>query len=68
LPKAISLVEELMADHYFRFDVEEISLIPKSGGIFEVTVDDKLIYSKKQTGEFPETEEIVGKIRDILGK
>lgn len=28
-------------------------MIPSSGGVFEVTVDGLLIYSKKATGEFP---------------
>jgi selT/selW/selH-like putative selenoprotein len=29
-----------------------------SGGVFEVTVDGKLIYSKKETGQFPRYGEI----------
>lgn len=28
-------------------------MIPSSGGVFEIVVDEKLIYSKKETGEFP---------------
>jgi selenoprotein W-related protein len=30
-----------------------VKLIPSGGGVFEIVVDDKLIYSKKATGEFP---------------
>ena len=33
-------------------------LIEGAGGVFEVTVDGKLIYSKKATGRFPEHDEI----------
>jgi selT/selW/selH-like putative selenoprotein len=33
-------------------------LIEGSGGVFEVTVDHKLIYSKRATGRFPEHDEI----------
>jgi len=33
-----------------------------SGGQFEVTLDGNLIFSKKQLGRFPETEEILSKI------
>ncbi len=33
-------------------------LIDGSGGVFEVKVDGKLIYSKKATGRFPENDEV----------
>jgi selenoprotein W-related protein len=35
-----------------------ITLIPSSGGVFEVTYRDDLIYSKKAEGRFPEHREI----------
>jgi selenoprotein W-related protein len=38
-------------------------LIKGSGGIFDVKVDDRLIYSKKQTGRFPDNEEICAMLR-----
>jgi selenoprotein W-related protein len=34
----------------------EILLIPSSGGVFEVTVGDELVYSKKATGRHAEYE------------
>lgn len=33
-------------------------LIEGSGGIFDVKVDGKLVYSKRATGHFPEHDEI----------
>ncbi len=33
-------------------------LIPSSGGVFEVTVGGKLVFSKKRQGRFPTDEEI----------
>ena len=33
-------------------------LIKGAGGVFEVTVDGELVYSKKATGRFPEHDEI----------
>jgi selenoprotein W-related protein len=36
-----------------------MELIKSSGGVFEVTVDDKLVYSKKKTGEFPDEQQLV---------
>ena len=35
-----------------------LKLIPSAGGVFEVIVDGELIYSKKQTGEFPDFDAI----------
>ena len=35
-----------------------VELIEGSGGVFEVVKDGQLIFSKKQTGRFPEPEEI----------
>jgi selenoprotein W-related protein len=37
----------------------DVELIASGGGVFEVEVDGDLIYSKKQTGEFPEEDDIV---------
>lgn len=54
-----------MDDTNFRYDIDEIKLLPKGGGIFEVTVNDKLIYSKKETGRFPEKNEIVALIKEM---
>jgi len=36
----------------------EVELVKSSGGAFEITVDGKLRYSKKQTGRFPTDAEI----------
>jgi selT/selW/selH-like putative selenoprotein len=37
-------------------------LIPSSGGVFEITVDGSLIFSKKSLGRFPEEDEIFSQI------
>jgi selenoprotein W-related protein len=36
-----------------------VDLIGSSGGVFEVVVDEKQIFSKKKLGRFPEIGEIV---------
>lgn len=41
----------------------ESKLIEGSGGIFDVTVDGKLVFSKQKEGRFPEHEEILSKLR-----
>jgi selenoprotein W-related protein len=42
--------------------ISEMTLIPSGGGVFEVTKNGKLIFSKKQLNRFPDLEEIVGLI------
>ena len=39
-------------------------LLPGGKGIFDVVVDGELIYSKYETGRFPEDEEVLSKIRE----
>ena len=39
-------------------NIEAITLIPSSGGRFEVTVDGELVFSKLKEKRFPEYEEI----------
>jgi selT/selW/selH-like putative selenoprotein len=38
----------------------QVSLKRSGGGVFEITVDGRLAYSKKATGEFPSDEEVLG--------
>jgi len=54
--KAIKLAEDLLKN--YTNDIGQLSVIPSSGGIFEVTVNDTLAFSKKETGRFPEVLEI----------
>ena len=37
----------------------EVELVPGVGGVFEITVDGRLKFSKKQTGRFPTDEEVI---------
>jgi selenoprotein W-related protein len=39
--------------------IEAMELQPASGGCFELTVDGELVYSKLDTGEFPDEDEMV---------
>lgn len=50
----------------FEQAVSEWTLIPSGGGRFEVTVDGELVYSKAQTGRFPEPHEIQEAIKARL--
>lgn len=43
----------------FKDRVEEFTLVPAGGGKFELFKDGQEIYSKKETGEFPDEREMV---------
>ena len=45
--------------------IASLELIPSSGGVFEVTANEKLVYSKRATGEFPEPEAVLQSIRGL---
>ena len=59
MPKAASLAEELRQS----VDVEA-QLVAGGGGVFDVFVDGNLVYSKAQTGRFPDP----GEVTQILGQ
>jgi selenoprotein W-related protein len=42
--------------------LQGFELQPSSGGCFEVSADGQLVYSKLQTGRFPDEQEIVAAI------
>jgi selenoprotein W-related protein len=49
----------------FDHSLSELVLIPSSGGVFEVTVGDELVYSKKNTGRHADFEEVLTRVRDL---
>jgi selenoprotein W-related protein len=42
-------------------------LVKGSGGIFDVVADGKKVFSKHETGRFPEPDEIVAMLREPTG-
>ncbi len=50
------MAEELL--EYFRKDLSQLTLVPSSGGRFEVSLDGRLIFSKLKEGRFPEFVEL----------
>jgi selenoprotein W-related protein len=58
------LAQELLMT--FADDLGEVALIPGTGGIFEIRLDGKLLFSRKSAGRFPESREIKQLVRDII--
>jgi len=40
-------------------NIESLELLPSGGGAFEVTLNNKVIFSKHQEGRFPEHDEVL---------
>jgi len=47
----------------FEHDLDDLVLIPSRGGVFEVTLNDELVFSKKQAGRHAEYDDILKEIR-----
>ena len=56
------MAQELLST--FEMEIGGISLIPGTGGIFEVRVNGTTIWSRKQRGRFPDITELKRLIRD----
>jgi selenoprotein W-related protein len=50
------LTDEIL--HEFEQDIREWTMIPSRGGVFEVTIDGELAFSKKQLDRHAEPDEI----------
>ena len=45
--------------------ISSLELVPSSGAMFEVTANDKLVHSKRATGEFPDTDAVLQTLRSL---
>ena len=64
LLRAAWLAQELLQT--FGDDLEEVSLLPRTGGMFEIRVGDSLIWERKRDGGFPGPKEIKQRLRDVI--
>jgi selenoprotein W-related protein len=52
----------------YKQQIRDLKLIPASGGAFELTVNGKLVYSKLQTGKFPDEQWAVDAVAPFTKK
>ena len=45
-------------------EIWEVALLPGAGGIFEVRLDEELVWSRAARGRFPEMKELKQLVRD----
>lgn len=58
------LAQELLMT--FEGDLQRVSLMPGSGGIFEIRLNGELLFSRKDAQRFPEAKEIKQLVRDKI--
>lgn len=64
LLRAAWLAQELLTT--FDTDLNTVSLMPGTGGEFEVRLNGAIIFSRKAAGRFPESKELKQLIRDVI--
>ena len=62
--RAAWLAQELLVT--FETDISQVALVPSSGGIFQVRLNDHLLFDRKTQSRFPETKEIKQLIRNQI--
>ena len=53
--------------HMFEHHIDDITIIPSKGGVFEVIVGDQLVFSKKELGRHATIDEVLESVDAILG-
>jgi len=64
LLRAAWMAQELLTT--FDQEISELTLKPGTGGIFEVSANDELVWSRKAEGKFPEITELKQRVRDCI--
>lgn len=58
------MAQELLTT--FAAELGEVALVPGGSGIFEVWLNNELIWSRKEQGRFPELKELKQRVRDRI--
>jgi selenoprotein W-related protein len=64
LLRAAWMAQELLTT--FTTELGEVALVPGTGGVFEVRLEEELIFSRKEQGRFPESKELKQLVRDRI--
>ncbi|UOM34523.1 SelT/SelW/SelH family protein [Acuticoccus sp. I52.16.1] len=57
------MAQELLST--FGTDLDAVSLVPGTGGVFEITVDGTVIWERKRDGGFPDVKSLKQRVRDL---
>lgn len=59
------MAENILHDFEDRL-ADGVTLVPRSGGVFEVSLGDRAVYSKKKLDRFPNENEVEGRLEELL--
>jgi len=58
------MAQELLTT--FQNEIGELALQPGTGGVFEIRVDQDVVWSRSKEGQFPEMKELKQLVRDRI--
>jgi selenoprotein W-related protein len=61
----VSAVKDLLSN--YQHSIDELTIVGGSKGVFDVVVNDQLIYSKGETGRHAEPGEVLQLFTDVVG-
>ena len=64
LLRAAWMAQELLST--FGTDLGEVALVPGTGGTFEVTCGDAVLWERKRDGGFPDAKVLKQRVRDAI--
>lgn len=64
LLRAAWMAQELLTT--FQSEIGGLTLVPGTGGVFEIRVDHEIIWSRADKGRFPEIKELKQLVRDRI--
>lgn len=50
----------------FSLEIKELSLIPSTGGIFTIKINDAIVWNRKENGGFPDVKTLKKIVRDVI--
>jgi len=64
LLRAAWMAQEVLST--FSLEIGEVTLVPGTGGIFEIHLDGEMIWERKRDGGFPEVKHLKQMVRDRI--
>ena len=64
LLRAAWMAQEVLST--FSLEMGAVTLVPGTGGIFEIVLDGELIWERKRDGGFPGPKDLKQRVRDII--
>lgn len=50
----------------FEFNIDDITVIPSRGGVFEVVAGDQVVFSKKELGRHADIDEVIETLATVI--